>query len=291
MPEKEYVVYLNGQYVSRSQAHLDIEDRGTLFADGVYDVVAFVNGRALAIGPHLERMKRSLAGIEMARWAAEGLDEVSAELIARNALTDALVYWQITRGAGRREHPFRADAAPTVLAIAYPAKPWDLDARQPVPTVKTILVEDQRWSRCDLKTLMLLPNVLAITKAKQAGCDEAILHRGATVTEGTRTSLLIVRGQELWTHPADQWILPGITRAILLELAPALGLKPVEKTFSVAQLREADEAMITGTGSRVAAVTHVDGRAIGSGQAGAATQKLYAGLMGYAKKQCGIPSA
>lgn len=286
MSTADRIVYLNGRYVPRPHAMLDLEDRAALFADGVYDVTAYIQGRPLAMDRHLARFRRSLAGIDLSPAAADGLDRVSDELVRRNfgPTGDATVYWQVSRGAGPREHFPTAEMAPTVMAMGYPSKPWDLEARGPVPTAKAILAEDLRWSRCDLKTLMLLPNVLAMARAKKAGCSEAILHRGDVVTECCRTSLLIVRGGELWTHPADQWILGGITREILLEQAPSAGLTPVQRPFSVKELLAADEVLITGTGSRVQAVTHVDGRPIGTGETGPATWKLYAALMGYARR-------
>ncbi|MCC7203546.1 MAG: aminotransferase class IV [Phycisphaeraceae bacterium] len=286
MSTADRIVYLNGQYLPRPQATLDLEDRAALFADGVYDVTAYIHGRPLAMDRHLARFRRSLAGIELPPTLADGLDLVSDELVRRNfgPTGDATVYWQVSRGAGPREHFPSAEMAPTVMALAYPAKPWDLQARGSVPTIKAILAEDQRWSRCDLKTLMLLPNILALAKARRAGCSEAVLHRDGMVTECCRTSLLIVRGSELWTHPADRWILGGITREILLEQAPSVGLTPVQRPFSLQELASADEVLITGTGSRVQAVTHVDDRPIGNGQAGPATGKLYTALMNYARR-------
>jgi D-alanine transaminase len=279
------VVYLNGRYVPRSQATLDVEDRGALFGDGVYEVLRYYHGRPLALTEHLDRLSRSLKEISLdAGDEIEALPRVSEQLLQRNGLSDAKLYWQVTRGAARREHAFPKDVPPTVLAIASPEKPIDPSA--PARGVSAILHEDERWHRCNIKSLMLLPNVLARNKALDVGAYEAILHRGDTVTEATCTSLFMVRKGSLVTHPANQWILPGITRLLVLRLARQAGILVRERSFTVGELLNADEVFLCGTTTHIAGVTHIDNQPIASGGVGALTQRLHEMFMERIAKEC-----
>jgi len=271
-------VYLNGCFVSRSDATIDIEDRGLLFADGVYEVVRYYAGQALAMDQHLARLRQSLAAIRLAEPTLVGqLDKISDQLVQRNGHQDAYVYWQITRGSAPRELAIKPGTKPTVLAMSYPAYPVTQDSHP--QQVQAILAQDLRWHLCSIKSLALLPNVLARNAAADAGADEAILHRQAVVTEGTSSSVCIVRGHELWTHPADQWILGGITRQIVLELANKLGIPAIQQTYTVDDLLTADEVMICGTTRHIAAVVSVDNHQIGQGQTGPITDQLYHALI------------
>ncbi len=285
MPGDEPIIYLNGGYVPASRASLRIDDRGALFADGVYEVIRYYAGRPLALQQHVDRMGRSLSGIHLA--APDVLSQmpgVSQDLIVRNALSDATVYWQVTRGAAARDLAIPDPVQPTVLAVPRAVPP--LDPHAPVPTKTAILAEDQRWSNCWIKSLMLLPNVLATHQAQQSGCDTAILHRGGVVTEATNANIMIVLAGQLWTHPANQWILDGVTRRLVLEQARAAGIDVFEQTFSVEQLRTCEELMLTGTTAHVTAVTHVDGQPIGAGVPGPVTRRLHEALSQYVVKAC-----
>jgi D-alanine transaminase len=287
MSPTEPHVYLNGRFLPRSQATFDIEDRGTMFADGVYEVVRYYNARPLALDRHIARLKQSLAAIRITEpTELPRLGEITAELLNRNHYPEASVYWQVTRGPAKRHHLFPAQPKPTVLVLAYPLQPIDLHA--PPPTVTAILADDIRWQHCAIKSLMLLPNVLAKNQAHDAGADEAILHRGDTVTEGTSTNVMVVRGGELWTHPANQWILGGITRSIILELARAEGITVFECAVTVSQLLEADEVFVSGSTTHVAGVLAVDGQVIGGGAVGPVTQRLHRALFARIAQECGI---
>lgn len=285
MPEA--IVYLNGEFLPRGEAKLDIEDRGAMFADGVYEVTRFYAGRPFALDAHIARLERSLDEIRIAPPAdVERLAELNDELMRRNHLADAIVYWQVTRGSARRNHRFPADATPTFFMIAYPAQP--LDPAAPPAVKPVILHDDLRWHRCSIKSLMLLPNVLARQKAAEAGAYEAILHRDNVVTEGAATSVCIVRGGELITHPADHLILGSITRAVVLDLARSLGLPVSERTFTTEELLSADEVFICGTTSHITAIGEVDGRHIGDSAAGAVTRRLHEALIGHIVETCGL---
>lgn len=286
MRDSSAIIYLNGEYLPKAQAALSIEDRGVLFGDGVYEVLRFYHGRPLRMEAHLERLRRSMKGIRLDEpEQVAHLPRISMELVQRNNLPDAKVYWQVTRGAAPRDHLFpAAPVQPTVLAIAYPASP--LEPAGQVPAWRAILVEDLRWSCCWIKSLMLMPNVLARNQAHQANCQEAILHRQGRVTEGSSSNAFIVRDGTLWTHPADQWILDGVTRRLVLELAHQQGLPVREEAFTVDQLLAADEVLLTGTTTHVAAVTHVDGRTIGSGKIGPVAQQLHRAFVQHVTQAC-----
>ena len=277
MSEQERFVYLNGDMLPRSQAKLDLEDRGAVFADGVYEVTRYYNGKPFAMAAHIARLQRSLAQIHIEEPAdVARLGDISDELLRRNNLLDAIVYWQITRGAAPRRHQFPQGVKPTMFVITYSALKFDPTS---LPQNKTaILHEDLRWHQCSIKSLMLLPNVMAKQKAEESGAYEAILHRGDIVTEGTATSVMIVRHGELWTHPANSLILGSITRAIVLELARKIGLPVREETYTVKDLLTADEVFICGTTSHVSPIVSVDGQTIANGEMGPIALKLHEAL-------------
>lgn len=286
MAPQESQVYLNGQFVPRSAAKLDIEDRGALFADGVYEVIRYYAGRSLAMSEHVARLRDSITAIGLTPpQAIDRLDAISDELVQRNGLAEAKLYWQVTRGSAKRDLAFPADTTPTVLGIAYPEPPLDLSAKP--TTARAMLTQDLRWHRCSIKSLMLLPNVLAKNAAQQAGMDEAILHRDGTVTEGTVTSVFIVNNGQVRTHPADQWVLDGITRRAVLRLSRNAGLPTVERTFKTDELLGADEVFICGTTTHIAGVVAVDGKNIGTGQIGPITAQLHHDLIEHIRQACG----
>ena len=268
-----------GEFIEHDAAALSVQDRGVLFADGVYEVVRYDCGRAFAIQAHVERMTRSLGGIELAGVDAAAFAGWSEELMRRNGLRDAKVYWQATRGPAARDFVLPADADPTVTLIAYPMPP--LDRAAPLEAGSAVVVEDCRWTRCWIKSLMLLPASLAKTRAKQAGAAEAIFERAKPgsdarhITEGASTNVFIVRGGVLQTHPDDGWILGGITRRTLLRLAEHLGIATdAEQAFTRQQLHGADEVFVCST-TQLTAITTVDGRPIGKGRPGPVTRRLH----------------
>jgi D-alanine transaminase len=279
-------VFWCGQYLPRDQAKMDVEDRGVLFGDGIYEVLRYYRGLPLAMGQHIARLRGSLEMIQLPATAdVERIDAISDEVVRRNGLADAKVYWQVTRGnAGPRNHVIPAQVQPTLLVMASPAAP--LEQLGSLQAIKAVLAPDIRWGMCCAKTLMLLPAVLAVTQARRQGADEAILHREGTVTEGAATNVLIVRRGELWTHPANHLILKGVTLALVLEQARALGIPVVERPFSVQELLSADEVMVTGTTTHIRAVTHVDGKPIAGGNPGPVTTRLLGALIRSIESAC-----
>lgn len=285
MPGDDVTIYLNGTFVPKAQASMPIEDRGTLFADGVYEVFRFYAGRPFAVAEHLQRMRRSLSGVQI--QPPEDFSQapkIAQTLLDRNHLSDATVYWQITRGAAPRNLVPPPGLKPTVLMIPKAVAP--LDPKAPVPTVTAMLTPDQRWSNCWIKSLMLLPNVLATQAAQQAGYDSAILHRGNVVTEATNANVMVILDGELWTHPADHEILDGVTRRQVLDLARALGLTVHEQAVTTDQLLNADEVILTGTTAHVTAITHVNSQPIGQGTPGPVTRRLHEALCQHVQDVC-----
>jgi D-alanine transaminase len=285
MPTHDPIIYFNGTYVPKSRAVMSVDDRGTLYGDGVYEVLRCYAGRPLGIQEHLDRLRESLGELSLtAPLELDGLTEIVDQLLQRNSLSDAKVYFQITRGAAPRNPMFPADISPTVLAVASREKPLELGG--PVPTLTAMLAEDERWSNCWIKSLMLLPNILASNAAQQAGYDAAILHRSGRVTEATNANIMAVRAGELWTHPADRWILNGVTRRLVLDLAGTLGLTVREETFNTDQLLAAAEVLMTGTTLHVTAVTHVGGRPIADGRPGPITHRLHEAINQHIHDRC-----
>ncbi|MEX2544584.1 MAG: aminotransferase class IV [Phycisphaeraceae bacterium] len=292
MPDSQ--VYINGQYLSADDAHLSVEERGTLFADGVYEVTHYFHGEAFAMSAHVDRLRRSLAGVRIDEpaWVAD-LPAVSDRLVAQLDVDSAAVYWQVTRGPARRDHRIPAQTTPTVLAMAYaaPAAQEKLSPDAPVATAKAMLAEDIRWKQCWMKTLMLLPNVLARDAAIAAGAADAIFHEDGIITEATASNAFVVRGGEIHTHPTNGRILPGITRDVLLALARDGGIRVHEQAPTVDELRTADEVFLSSTTTNVTAITHVDGKAIGDGQPGPVTRQLHTILARHILQSCNAPVA
>ena len=286
----EPVVYLNGAYLAKSAAHWPIEDRGTMFADGVYEVVRYYGGRGFAVDRHIERLKRSLAGIRLAMpREVDSLHTISNRVVAESGLSDAKVYWQVTRGTAERAHPFPTQTPANVLVLAYGAEPIELNAAP--AALRASFQPDRRWADCWIKSLMLLPNVLAKQAAIEAGAEEAILHAGSKVTEGSATTVFIVCDGTLYTHPLDGAILGSITRELVIEQARSLGIAVKQVAFDCAALRAADEVFVCGTTTHVAAVTQVDDVCIGDGEVGPITRRLHAALLQQIGETCGYAEA
>ncbi len=273
------ILYHRGEYLSHREASLDVQDRGVLFADGVYEVVRYDRGRAYAMQAHLDRLRRSLEGIELPGVEVEAFAERSDQLMRRNELTDAKVYWQVTRGPAPRDFVVPDSPRPTETVIAFSLPP--LDGDRPLDAGSAIVVEDCRWTRCWIKSLMLLPASLAKSRAHRDGAAEAIFerhkpgHADRHITEGGSTNVFIVKNGRLLTHPEDGWILGGITRQTLIRLAATLGMECDDRQpFDRTQLLAADEVLVCST-TQFTAITAVDGQPIADGQPGPITRRLH----------------
>lgn len=267
------LVYLGGEFVPRGRATVAIDDRGFLFGDAVYEVIRVVRGRFIEPERHLRRLARSLREVGLPAPALDLLG-VATDLIRRNDLggREATVYAQVSRGVAPRQHAFPPSGTPpTVLVTAMPFTPrTDLIAGG----VAVITLPDVRWSRCDIKSVNLLPNVLAAQRAAEAGAFEAILVRDGVVTEATRSNVLAVVGGVVRTHPTGPLILPGVTREVVLELASGAGLPVREEELGADELFAAEEVLLTGTTADVTPVVTVDGRALGEGRPGPVGRRL-----------------
>ncbi|GAB4238253.1 MAG: D-amino-acid transaminase [Kiloniellaceae bacterium] len=272
MPRQAYV---NGRYVPHREAAVHIEDRGYQFADGVYEVVPVYNGTLVDEDLHLDRLDRSLSELRIAEpMSRPALKLVSRELMRRNGLSNGFLYMQVTRGVAPRDHKFPKDAKPALVMTTRQTKPHSQQLLD--EGLKVITVPDQRWDRCDIKSVSLLPNILGKQAAVEAGAYEAWqVDREGKVTEGTSTNAWIVtQDNKVVTRDATHSILGGITRHTLLSLIRNEGYELEERAFSVEEAKAAKEAFLTSSTSLVLPITALDGQPIGNGHPGILTGKL-----------------
>lgn len=279
--------YVNGRYVRHAEAAVHVEDRGYQFADGVYEVCEVRHGFIVDLTRHLDRLGRSLGELRIA-WPMErqALVIVLRELLRRNRVRNGLFYLQVTRGVARRDHVFPAgDVQPSVVITAKSTDPGII-ARKNEIGVSAITLPENRWDRVDIKTVGLLPNVLARQQAKERGAQEAIfVDAEGNVTEGAATNVWIVDGEgRLVTRPADQGILRGITRTSLMDVAERVGMRVVERAFTVAEMMEAREVFISAATSICFPVVEIDGKPIANGHPGGSAQKLRDAFFAVAEK-------
>lgn len=268
------ISYLNGQFLPHEKCFVHIEDRGFQFADGVYEVTLFKNGRLIDCEAHLQRLWRSLVEINISHnFALDDLKKMQLELFALNKMTEGICYLQITRGATNRVPGYPKDLKPTICATVALGK--KLSAEEFEKGVSVMTYEDIRWQRCDVKSIGLLASTLINQKAKDAGFDDAVFVRDGVVTEGTFANIFIVDENEtLITKAPSNHILCGITRNRLIKLAQKNGLKIVEKNFDVAELLKAKEAFLTSSSLILRPIAKVDGKIIGEGKAGKVARVL-----------------
>lgn len=270
------VAWLNGAYLALADARISPLDRGFLFGDGVYEVIPCYNGTLFRLEQHIERLQRSLAAIHLpsphtpAEWA-----QILGGLVQRNGAGHQSLYLQITRGAPpQRDHRFPAHCPPTVFAYATTLD--DPDTRTPAAEtgIRCITCDDIRWSRCDIKAVTLLANVLLREQARQAGCDEAILIHNGWVTEGATSNLFVVSDGDILTPCAGPDILGGITRDLVIELAARHGLSLQETFIDPRLLQQADELWISSSTRGVRPVVELDGKPVGDGRPGPVWRKM-----------------
>src|SRR5436309_3185128 len=280
------IAYVNGRYLPHRAAAVNVEDRGYQFADGVYEVCEVRGGRIIDARRHLVRLHRSLAESRIDMPMSDvALTLVMRECIRRNRVDNGIVYLQITRGVARRDHAFPpSDTRPSMVVTAR-----NLDAaaneRAASDGVAVITVPENRWERVDIKSISLLPNVLAKQAARERGAKEAwFVDRHGHVTEGSSSNAWIVtKGGKVVTRPADNGILRGITRSVLLEVIKAQGLQLEERPFAVDEAYEAREAFLTSASQIVMPVVRLDDRPIGNGAPGSVATALRAQFHDYAE--------
>ncbi len=283
------LAFLNGQFLPRSAASVPVEDRGFGFGDGVYEVWRVVNGRVFEADRHLARLASGLAELRIAApdlARAEVLSAVAERLLTESGLAEgeATLYVEITRGVAPRTHQFPASpVAPTVYATVNRFVPAD-DIRSRGATC--ITVPDVRWLRCDIKTIQLLPNVMARQAAAERGALEAIMIRDGVVTEGSHTNVAAVLDGVIRTHPTNRLILPGVTRAIVLDLARSLGLNVNEQPIDERDLPRLDELFLVGTTTDVMPIIRLNDHAVGTGEPGPVATKLVRAFREYLDAAC-----
>jgi len=272
------VAYVNGRYLPHGRAGVHIEDRALQLGDGIYEVTAIVNGHSIDEEEHLDRMERSLRelGMDMPMGRA-ALKLVMREMIARNRVTNGLLYIQVSRGTVKRDHPIPdAPPRPTLIMTARPQDPG-LGEKKRTQGVGVITRPDQRWARRDIKTVQLLPNLLAKTEARKNGAYEAwLVDNDGFVTEGASTNAWIVdRDGHVVTRQLSNDILPGVTRRVILEAAADAQLAIVERKFSVDEAKQAREAFLSSASGAAIPVVAIDGVAIGDGKPGPLTRRIH----------------
>lgn len=266
----KYVGYYNGEIGPLEEMKIPMLDRAVYFGDGCYDATTFANNNIFAADDHLDRFYNSCKLLEIPFEMSR--EELRAELqkcIDANEIDHGMLYWQCSRGTTYRGHQFPpATVKPNLMIFTVPCDLIPFDK-----TFRLISMEDTRFLHCNIKTLNLIPNCMAMQRAVEAGCDEVVFHRGDRVTEGAHSSLAIIRDGVFCTPPADELILPSITRKHFLELCSRLGIPSRIAPFTVDELLTADEIMILSTGSHCIAVCEVDGRPVG-GKAPALLDRL-----------------
>lgn len=277
--------YIDGQIVDLKDKVIAMEDRGYQFGDGVYEYTKVYNGKCFSLKPHIDRLYRSLRELHIpAVFTYQEMEEIHQRLIAESGVENGGIYLQITRGWAPRAHQFPDTVIPCLTMTIRPgaANPelWETG-------VGVLAVPDERWLRCDIKSLNLLGNVLGKQKAKEANCFEAIMIRDNMVTEGTSSNFVIVKDGVLWTYPACNLILKGVTRTrVLEEIVPELGLSYLEKAFDLDFARGADEAFLTGTTTEVMPVISISGRPVADGKVGPITRKVQQAYQAMIKREC-----
>ncbi len=279
------IAYVNGRYISHRQAAVSIDDRAFLFADGIYEVIEIFAGDLVDEAGHLQRLARSARELRLALPLGEkALKFILREIVARNRVSFGHVYIEVTRGAARREHFFPGPGTkPALVVFAQRADRAAAEAKAK-SGIKVISAPDIRWKRPDIKSVSLLPNVLAKQQAKDAGAYEAwLVDDKGYVTEGSSSNAWIVDAEGvLVTHPADSSILRGITRARVMKIAAAKNLAVAERPFAIAEALNAREAFITGATTLVMPVVAIDGKKIGDGRPGPLATSLRAAFHDFA---------
>lgn len=273
MPE---IAYVNGRFTPIAEATVSIEDRGMQFGDGVYEVIVAYGGRLFQVESHMQRLRRSAAGIGLDYdFDKKPLEDVLREGLERCGFDDAMIYIQLTRGTAPRVHLIPEGMEPTVIMTF---KPRPIASEKALRRgLKVMTTPESRWAKCYIKAITLLPNILARTEAHRQGYDDAIfVTEKGEVRECTSSNIFIVTGTVLRFPPRTEAVLHGVTQNFLFDCAAAIDLEMREEAFDVDTLRGADEVFMSSTSHEVAGVTSIDGKPVSDGQVGAITKRLHA---------------
>jgi D-alanine transaminase len=262
----------NEQLLPKSEAAIHFDDRGYYFGDGIYEVVKIYNGKPFAIEMHLKRLRSSADKLDIPLpFTEEKITELLMALLQKNALKNGLIYFQITRGVEPRNHLYTRNSTPVFTAFTQAAQNLSQTKNN---GIDVWLTDDIRWLRCDIKTINLLGNVMVKREAADNNCHEAILHRNGMMTEGSSSNLFLVKDKVLYTHPATNLILNGITRQLVIDLAKKHNYSVVEEPFPVEVLEHADEAFITSSSVEIAPIKSVKGQLAATFEVGPVTKDL-----------------
>ncbi len=278
--------YIDGRTVDLKELVIAMEDRGYQFGDGVYEYTKVYNGKCFSLKPHIDRLYRSLRELRIpAVFTFDEMAGIHERLISESGIENGGIYLQITRGWAPRAHNFPDSVVP---CLTMTIRPSTLNPSLWENGTGVLSVPDERWLRCDIKSLNLLGNVLGKQKAKEAGCYEAIQIRDNMVTEGTSSNFFIVKDEVLWTYPISNLILKGVTRTrVLEEIAPAQKLSFLEKAFPLEVALKADEAFLSGTTTEIMPIITIDGKPVGNGKVGPVTKKVQQAYKAMIAQECG----
>jgi len=264
--------YVNGEFISLDKLVIPIDERGHQFGDGVYEVIRVYNGKIFMMKEHIERLFNSADAIRMQlNETVESIQQIVCEAVEKSELSNCDVYIQVTRGIATRKHLF-PDVPVSITMTVRPMKITDKDIRE--TGMKAIFHDDERWANCYIKSLNLLPNILAKQSAQDAGCYEAILVKDGFVTEGSSSNVYMISDKAIYTTPLSKGILSGITRIVVKEIAMEFNIPFVEKNFTTDELLQADEVFITSTTNEIMPIVSIDGQKIKDGASGELTLAL-----------------
>lgn len=267
------IAYLNSNFVDFKNAKIHVEDRGLQFADSIYEVVPILNKKLIDLKLHFDRLKFSLNQLDLNfNLSNKKLINIFEKLIYRNSIKNGIIYLQITRGVQSREHTYKKNLKPTII-IYTQHKKFNLPNKN-FKGVNVITFEDLRWSRRDIKTTNLLPNIMAENEAFKKNAYTAILIKDKKITEGSHSNIWIIKNKKFFTHPSNNDILKGVTRTTLKSIINQFGFKLSENSFTIKALYEADEVFLTSSGSFVTPILKVDSKLINNGKIGDMTLKL-----------------
>jgi D-alanine transaminase len=269
------MIYLNGEFMPIEEARIPVLDRGFIFGDGVYEVIPVYSRQAFRLEEHLRRLQASLDAIRLPNpHAAVEWARLLRRLIELNPPEDQSLYMHVTRGVAKRDHAFPENVPPTVFLMSNPlVTPPQAQVDE---GVCAITAADNRWLRCDIKAIALLPNVLLRQQAVDAGCVETVLIRDGNMTEGAASNVFVLRNGVLLAPPKNHLMLPGITYDVILELAGADGIRHEVREVAEQELRDASEIWLTSSTREVLAITRLDGKTVGGGKPGPLFKRMYA---------------